>query len=152
MPHKRIAIVSGYFNPLHVGHLRMMVAARDLADELIVIVNNDAQQLLKKGAIIQTLPDRMEIVRALRVVDYVVAATDDDATVVQTLSQIRADHPDASLVFANGGDRGDPTVVAEYDVCQRLRIALEFGVGGADKADASSRINHLLADTQSSAS
>jgi cytidyltransferase-like protein len=66
---RTIAIVSGYFNPLHVGHIRMMREARELGEMLIVIVNNDDQQILKKGRIILQEHDRMEVVESLRVVD-----------------------------------------------------------------------------------
>ena len=142
---ERIAIVSGYFNPLHVGHLRMMVAARELGDRLLVLVNNDDQQLLKKRKIIQPVEHRLEIVRALRIVDQALPTVDTDPTVIQTLGLVRAEHPLARLIFANGGDdRSRPEDVAEFATCQQLNIEFVFGVGGEDKADASSRINQLL--------
>jgi cytidyltransferase-like protein len=139
-PACRASIVSGYFNPLHVGHLRMMEAARSLTGRLIVIVNNDTQQQLKKGRIILPLSDRMEIVQALRITDEVVAAIDDDATVKRTLQAIREKYPEVELVFANGGDRSSASRVAEADVCAELSIGLRFGVGGEEKADSSTRI------------
>lgn len=139
-----LAIVSGYFNPLHVGHLRMITAARGLADRLLVIVNNDRQQLAKSGRIICPLDDRMEIVAALAVVDEVVPAVDDDASVNASLAQVRAAYPGCRLIFANGGDRSEPSAVAEYDTCSRLGIEVVLGVGGTEKADASSRINRAL--------
>jgi cytidyltransferase-like protein len=108
----RISIVSGYFNPLHVGHIRMMEAAAEMADRLIVIVNNDEQQMMKKGRIITSLDDRLEVVRALRIVDEAVPAVDEDATVKQTLASIRERYPAASVTFANGGDRSTTSVVA----------------------------------------
>lgn len=141
---RRASIVSGYFNPLHVGHLRMMAEARELTGHLIVIVNNDAQQMRKKGRIILPLDDRMEIVRALRVTDEAVAAEDDDATVRRTLRAIRESHPDTGLVFANGGDRSSAARISEADVCEELGIELRFGVGGEEKADSSTRINDAL--------
>ena len=140
---ERIAIVSGYFNPLHVGHLRMMVAASELGDRLLVLVNNDEQQVLKKGKVIQNVGDRLEIVRALRVVDEARPTLDTDATVIASLRAVRESFPDAELVFANGGDRPLGNV-PELPTCQELGIAMEFGVGGEEKADASSRINELL--------
>lgn len=144
--HRRIVVVSGYFNPLHIGHLRMIRAARDLADYLIVIVNNDEQQVLKKGKIIQPLADRAEIIAALRLVDEVVPAIDTDSTVTATLRSIRFTNPDAQIIFANGGDRSAEATIAEYETCQDLSIQTAFGVGGRDKADASSRIIQLLSD------
>ncbi len=140
----RIGIVSGYFNPLHVGHIRMMEAVAEMADHLIVIVNNDEQQVMKKGRIITPLGDRLEIVRALRIVDEAVAAIDEDATVKQTLASIRERYPAASVTFANGGDRSSASVVAEAEVCEALGIGLRLGVGGTEKADSSSRINAAL--------
>lgn len=143
------AIVSGYFNPLHVGHLRMMNAAREMAGHLIIIVNNDAQQRLKKGRIILPLEDRLEIVRALRVADEVVAAVDEDNSVKATLRAIRARHPNARLIFGNGGDRTDSGSINESDVAAALGIELRFGVGGEEKADSSTRIVAALAGGQS---
>jgi cytidyltransferase-like protein len=140
----RISIVSGYFNPLHVGHIRMMEAAAETADRLIVIVNNDDQQIMKKGRIITPLDDRLEIVRALRIVDEAVPAIDQDATVKQTLASLRDRYPSASLTFANGGDRSTASVIAEAELCRALQIDLQLGVGGHEKADSSSRINAAL--------
>jgi cytidyltransferase-like protein len=140
----RISIVSGYFNPLHVGHIRMMEAAAEMGDHLIVIVNNDEQQILKKGRVITPMDDRLEIVRALRIVDEAVPAIDEDATVKETLASIRDRYPAASLTFANGGDRSDPSVVAEAQLCEKIGIDLKLGVGGLEKADSSSRINAAL--------
>jgi cytidyltransferase-like protein len=139
-----MSIVSGYFNPLHVGHLRMMEAARALTGYLVVIVNNDAQQMIKKGKIIVPLKDRMEVVRALRVTDEAIAAVDDDSTVKRTLRMIREKYPDAQLIFANGGDRSSAAKISEADVCAELGIELRFGVGGEDKADSSTHINAML--------
>ncbi len=86
---ERIAIVSGYFNPIHIGHLQMIKAARALAPHLVVIVNNDRQQLLKKGRILMTEDDRLAIVAELRSVDEAFVAVDDDATVVDSLRRVR---------------------------------------------------------------
>jgi cytidyltransferase-like protein len=137
----QISIVSGYFNPLHVGHLDMMEAARALTGYLVVIVNNDDQQVLKKGKVIQVLGHRLRIVRALRVTDDAIGAVDHDATVRETLRLVRERYPDATLVFANGGDRSQRSAVAEAEVCEELGIELRFGVGGEAKADSSTRIN-----------
>lgn len=145
---RRASIVSGYFNPLHIGHLRMMEAARSLTGYLIVIVNNDAQQMLKKGRIILPLADRLEIVRALRVTDEAIAAVDDDPTVLRTLRAIREKYPHTELVFANGGDRSSAARIPEADTCEELGIELRFGVGGEEKADSSTRIIAALTNDQ----
>jgi cytidyltransferase-like protein len=137
-----IAIVSGYFNPLHVGHLRMMREARSLADRLIVIVNNDDQQMLKKGRIIINQSDRLDVIESLRIVDEALLAIDLDGSVIETLSKLRADRPHSRLIFANGGDRKDASAIAEADLCKKLGIETVFGVGGNEKSDSSSRIIH----------
>jgi len=144
---RRASIVSGYFNPLHVGHLDMMEAARARADALVVIVNNDAQQVMKKGKVITSEGDRLRVVEALRVADAALVAVDGDGSVAASLEVIHAAYPGIELVFCNGGDRDpsqDAVPAAEADVCQRLGIEMAWGVGGQTKADSSSRINEAL--------
>ena len=146
----RIAIVSGYFNPIHIGHLQMIRAARALAPHLVVIVNNDRQQLLKKGRILMTEDDRLAIVAELRSVDEAFVAVDADGTVVDSLRRVRELHPEAELLFCNGGDRsptGDPA--PEAVLTEEIGLQMVYGVGGQDKADSSTRINQelSLADT-----
>ena len=144
---RRAAVVSGYFNPLHIGHLDMMEAARGVADALVVIVNNDAQQQLKKGKVICSESDRLRIVEALRVSDAALVAVDTDGSVAASLEAIHAAYPGIELTFCNGGDRSpdaDAVPTAEAAVCERLGIEMVYGVGGAAKADSSSRINEAL--------
>jgi cytidyltransferase-like protein len=143
---QRVAVVSGYFNPIHIGHLRMIRAAKALAPHLVVIVNNDRQQLLKKGRILMTEDDRLAIVAELRSVDEAFVAVDDDATVVASLHHVRERHPDAELLFCNGGDRSSAGEVpsAETHLTEEIGLQMVYGVGGQDKADSSSRINEEL--------
>lgn len=138
----RASIVSGYFNPLHHGHLDMFEAARERTGYLIVVVNNDAQQQLKKGRIIQTEQARSRIVRALRMVDDVFIAVDEGPGIERSLDAVRAAYPDTELEFCNGGDRKDIDSLppAEAESAARNRISLHYGIGGDDKADSSTRI------------
>jgi cytidyltransferase-like protein len=138
----KIIIESGFFNPLHAGHLDMIEAGAALGDKLIVIVNNDEQQLLKKGKIILTAENRARLIGALRAVDEVVISIDTDPTAIRTLESIAARYPNDELVFANGGDRDSEKAIPEGDVCRKHNIQLLFGIGGTDKADSSTRINH----------
>lgn len=143
----RASIVSGYFSPLHQGHLDMFEAARERTGYLIVIVNNDAQQLLKKGRIIQADVHRARIVQAMRVVDDVYVAVEDGPGIDKSFDAIRADYPDTELEFCNGGDRSpdaDTVPAAEVESAQRNRIEMVYGIGGYEKADSSSRINAEL--------
>lgn len=136
-----IVVVSGYFNPIHLGHVRLLEAASRLGDKLIVIVNNDVQQRLKKGKVIMEESERLEVVRAIRWVDEALVAIDQDPSIVRTLEKIAVDHPEASLCFANGGDRQSMADVPEAAVCEKYGIEMRFGVGGNDKVNSSSNIN-----------
>lgn len=140
---KRV-IVSGYFNPLHGGHMDMIEGARNWGDHLIVIVNNDDQQLLKKGKIILDHDNRIRLMKALQDVDEVVLSVDKDPGQAQTLRKIRDMYPDDELIFANGGDRGVKTLPEnEAQAAADCKIRTVFGVGSdeVEKRDSSSRIN-----------
>jgi len=144
----KIVIESGYFNPLHGGHLDMIEAGKKLGDKLIVIVNNDKQQLLKKGKIILTEDNRARVMVALRDIDEVVVSIDDDPTVIKTLEMIAQKYPNDELIFANGGDRSSAKVVPETEVCEKYGIEMLFGIGGESKADSSTRINQETGDEE----
>jgi glycerol-3-phosphate cytidylyltransferase/D-beta-D-heptose 7-phosphate kinase/D-beta-D-heptose 1-phosphate adenosyltransferase len=139
---EQIAVVSGYFNPLHVGHLRLMEGAIEGADRLVVIVNNDAQQVAKKGMLITSEEERLRIVLALRIVDEAFVAIDSGPGVEDSLRHVRRQHPDARIVFCNGGDRRATNEIpeAEASAAYDAAIELRFGVGGTDKHDSSARI------------
>ena len=138
----RAAIVSGYFSPLHEGHLDLFEAARSRSGYLIVIVNNDRQQILKKGRVIQPEGPRTRIVSALRVVDATYLTVEDGPGIDGTFDVVRRDYPTTDLEFCNGGDRRDISTLPPEEVAsaERNKITLLYGVGGTDKADSSSRI------------
>jgi cytidyltransferase-like protein len=144
----KLVIVSGFFNPLHGGHLDMIQAAAKLGDRLVVIVNNDVQQVLKKDKIILSQDNRYRLITALRDVDEVILAVDEDPPVIETLRIIAKTHPYDELIFANGGDRDSEKAIPETEVCNEYGIKLVFGVGfevrGLTKPDSSTRINQAL--------
>lgn len=140
----KIVIVSGFFNPLHGGHLDMIEAAAQMGDKLIVVVNNDEQQILKKDKVILSEENRARLIGALRCVDEVMIAIDTDPPVIKTLEKIAQKYPNDELVFANGGDRDSEKAIPEGDVCRKYNIEMVFGVGGTEKADSSTRINQAL--------
>ena len=125
-------VVSGYFNPLHVGHLEMIDKACKLGDWLIVIVNNDNQVKLKGSVPFMNEKDRMEIVKHIKGVNQVFLSIDQDKTVIESLKFLKPD------IFANGGDRKSLNDVPEYPICQELEIDMVDGLG--DKIRASSEI------------
>ena len=109
MTEKTLVIVSGYFSPLHCGHLDYLEAGASLGDRLIVIVNNDLQQKKKKGKVILPQQDRLRIVKALSIVDEACVAIDDDSSVKKTIESIALKNQQFNLMFANGGDRNQPS-------------------------------------------
>ncbi|HPT08253.1 MAG TPA: adenylyltransferase/cytidyltransferase family protein [bacterium] len=121
---KKIRVaVSGYFNPLHVGHLEMIEKAKKLGDYLVVIINSDRQVKLKGSVPFMPEKDRIKIIKALRDVDEVFLSIDKDKTVCKSLAKIKPD------IFANGGDRKNLNDVPEYDICQKLNIKMVDGLG-----------------------
>lgn len=118
-----LVAVSGYFNPLHVGHLDMIEQAKKLGDRLVAIVNSDHQVRLKGRVAFMSQADRLRIVRSLRAVDEVFLSVDKDLSVCKSLIKIKPD------IFANGGDRKSVGDVPEYDICQRLGIKMVDGLG-----------------------
>ena len=114
--------VSGYFDPIHVGHLEYLKMAKSLGDILVVIVNNNHQCVLKKGKFFMDENDRLEIVKAIKYVDEVVLSVDQDKTVCKSLELIRPN------IFANGGDRSTDEV-PETSVCKKYEIEMVDGLG-----------------------
>ena len=141
MERKRTAIVSGYFDPLHVGHLEYFKLAKDLADELIVIVNNREQCLLKKGDEFMDEHDRLEIVYHLDMVDEAILACDENKSVSDTIRMIHRFKPMDKLIFCNGGDR-DASNSPEVKVCKELGI--EFVQHLGKKIRSSSELTGLV--------
>ena len=125
---KKTAIVSGYFDPLHIGHLEYFKLAKDLADELVVIVNNHDQCMLKKGDEFMEEHDRLEIVYHLDMVDEAILACDEDKSVSDTIRMIHRFKPMNKLIFCNGGDR-DASNSPEVKVCSELGIEFQQGLG-----------------------
>ena len=139
---KTAVIISGYFNPLHVGHLDYIEGAKALGDRLVVIVNNDEQQLLKKGKIIMSEDDRARVVASIRDVDDVVMALDSDPTVCKTIDYLASNlGEEYHLIFANGGDRDSSKEVPETFICRQYKIKMVFNAGGTNKVDSSTRVN-----------
>ena len=122
----------------------MIEAAKKMGDKLIVIVNNDTQQMLKKGKIILDEKNRLRLLRALKDVDQVVLSIDEDPTVIQTIEMVAKQHPGDELIFAQGGDRDSDKVNPEADICREDGIEVVYGVGGMTKADSSTRINQAI--------
>jgi D-beta-D-heptose 7-phosphate kinase/D-beta-D-heptose 1-phosphate adenosyltransferase len=127
---KKIGIASGYFNPLHAGHLDYLEAAKEQCEFLVVIVNNDIQVGLKKSIPFMPLIDRIRIVKALGCVDMTLASISTDETVISDLEVLDAtfnvEGADmCSLRFFNSGDR-DAENTPEFETCSKLGIQLRI--------------------------
>ena len=134
---KIIVAVSGGFDPIHIGHVRMLEEAKKLGDELVVILNNDNWLVNKKGFAFMPEHERKEVMEAIRYVDRVVvtdhAIGDADRSVCRILRELKPH------VFANGGDRkpdGDP--VPEVALCEELDIEMVYNIGRDGKVQSSS--------------
>lgn len=131
----RWVAVSGGFDPLHIGHVRLFKTARNLSDKLVVIVNNDHWLRTKKGFVFMPQKERVELIREFPFVDKVVLTAhtknDPDRSVCETLQKIRP------AVFANGGDRFAKNT-PEVALCERLGIKIVFNVGKGGKVQSSS--------------
>jgi cytidyltransferase-like protein len=127
---KKAIIVSGYFNPIHKGHIEYFQYARANGDELFVIVNSDYQRSLKGSKEFQDENERVFIVENLRLVDKCFLSIDRDRTVVESIKMIFNDlGKEYQLAFANGGDQNNDTI-PERLICEDLGIQLIDGLGG----------------------
>ena len=129
MSTRKAIIVSGYFNPLHKGHIEYFNRAKEEGEFLCVIVNNDEQRLLKGSREFQDEAERLLIISSLRVVDKAILSVDKDRTVRKSLKALADSLGDTySLAFANGGDQ-DNTSIPEAECCEALNISLIDGMG-----------------------
>ena len=121
---KKIVCVSGYFDPLHVGHIEYFEKSKLLGDELMVIVNNDHQASLKKGQSFMPENERVQIIKSLRCVDHVILSIDTNRTVCETLRTVEP----KPTYFCNGGDQNNDTIPEGY-ICKERNIECLDGFG-----------------------
>lgn len=134
----KIVIVSGGFDPIHAGHIEYFNEARKLGDKLVVGVNSDEWLERKKGRKFMAFEDRLKIVKNIRCVDYATGFKDDDDSAINLILKTRLLHPEAELIFANGGDRTSANI-PEMNLVSPL-LSFAFGVGGENKINSSSWI------------
>ena len=125
----KAVIVSGYFNPIHKGHLELLEIAKGYGDMLIVIVNSDLQRYLKGSKEFQLEEERLLIIKSIRYVDWAMVSIDIDKTQIESLKEVHSIYGDThELYFANGGDQNNDTI-PESPICDKLGIKLIDGLG-----------------------
>tara|TARA_R110000824_G_scaffold76640_1_gene194077 strand:- start:16069 stop:16521 length:453 start_codon:yes stop_codon:yes gene_type:complete len=127
---KPTVLVSGGFDPVHVGHIRMIREAANYGD-VIVVANSDDWLYRKKGFVFMPFAKRAEILDAIKGVLYVDSVDDSDETVCEAIERIRPTY------FANGGDRGR-TNTPEMRACEEIGVKMLWSIGGDEKVDSSS--------------
>ena len=132
----KVVVCSGGFDPIHSGHISYLRAAKRLGDTLVVGVNSDDWLTRKKGKPFMPLDERLQIIQAIKYVDYTMKFLDDDDSARHLIHNVKLMWPSAEIIFANGGDRNE-TNNRESDV---EGITFVFGVGGSHKMNSSSEI------------
>jgi cytidyltransferase-like protein len=124
----KIGIVTGYFDPIHDGHIELLEKSKSQVDKLIVVLNNDLQTSAKKGKPFMEEKVRKRIVGAIKYVDELWVSIDTDGGQWETLIKIREAYPDDELYFVNGGDR-DITNVPEFKIKDQINLKFMDNVG-----------------------
>ena len=135
---KPTIMVSGGFDPVHAGHIRMIRAAAEYGD-VIVIANSDSWLHEKKGFVFMDFNQRAEILNSIKGVILVDSVDDSDGTVCEAIIRLKP------TFFANGGDRGKKNA-PEQDVCEEIGVELLWGIGGDEKVAASSELVKKVVD------
>jgi cytidyltransferase-like protein len=124
----KIVIASGYFDPIHIGHIEYLKLSKALGDKLIVILNNDKQCILKKGKPFMPQEERKIITESLKFVDEVFPSIDEDKSVCKSIQAIAEEYKGNEIIFAKGGDRFNGEV-PETKICSELGIKIVDGLG-----------------------
>jgi cytidyltransferase-like protein len=139
---RTISIASGYFNPVHKGHLELFERAKAISDVLVVIVNNDLQRELKGSKKFQDEEERIKIISSLRTVNHAELSIDEDRSVRLSLEMVYHKYkeiypnPDLKFLFVNGGDQFSQSV-AEKEICERLGIEMVDSMGAKIQSSSS---------------
>jgi len=135
---KIVVAVSGFYDPIHIGHIRNFKKAKALGDYLIVFLQTDQHCIQKKGYVFMPYEERKEILESLKSVDKVVKTIDKDLTIAKTLEKYKPN------ILAKGGDRKETNMPSsELEICKRLNIQIIYGVGGEKIQSSSWLVNRL---------
>jgi cytidyltransferase-like protein len=135
---KTLVIASGYFNPIHKGHIEYLNRSKEIGDFLFVIVNNDYQRLMKGSKEFMNEDERLLVVRNIKSVDEAMVSIDENSRLVEKSVEFIYNQMHSKfdkIIFSNGGDQTQHTI-GERDICEKLGIEMVFGLG--DKIQSSS--------------
>jgi cytidyltransferase-like protein len=135
---KTLVIASGYFNPIHKGHIEYLNRSKSIGDFLFVIVNNDYQRLMKGSKEFMSEDERLIVVNNIKAVDEAMIAIDENSRLVEASVEFIYTQMGSKfdkVIFSNGGDQNANTI-GEKDICTKLGIEMVFGLG--DKIQSSS--------------
>ena len=134
------ALVSGGFDPVHVGHLRMFQDAKNLSDNVILLLNNDEWLIEKKGKPFMNQIQRKEILEEFKSITKVIIQTSNDKSSSSAIEEFVKNNPNKTICYCNGGDRSNIKNIREAEICKKLSVSLEFGIGGEEKVESSSQL------------
>lgn len=135
---KKVIATSGYFDPLHFGHVELLTLSKRMGDHLIVIINNDSQTIQKKGYVFMPAEEKAKIISALQVVDEVFISIDEDQTQCKTLELLKPH------IFTKGGDRYIHEI-PETPICKQHNIQIIDRVGAKVQSSSTLITNANLA-------
>tara|TARA_B100001063_G_scaffold126569_1_gene118259 strand:- start:18 stop:797 length:780 start_codon:yes stop_codon:yes gene_type:complete len=134
------ALVSGGFDPVHVGHLRMFQDAKNLSNKVILLLNNDEWLIKKKGKPFMNQNQRKEILEEFKSITEVIIQTSSEKSSSRAIEEFVNNNSNKSICYCNGGDRSNIKNILESDICKKLGVSLEFGIGGEEKVESSSQL------------
>ena len=145
-----IALLSGGFDPVHIGHLAMIKEAKEIANEVVILLNSDNWLTRKKGKPFMSSNQRANILDEFKSVSKVIIQTnDDDDSSNNAIKKFHELNDDKKICYCNGGDRSQENKIREAQTCKNLGIDLKFGIGGIHKLESSSNLTkNYLSETE----
>ena len=140
------ALISGGFDPVHIGHLAMIKDAKKISDNVIVLLNSDNWLIRKKGKPFMVEAQRAQILEEFKSVsEVIIQKNDNDDSSNNAIIDFYKSHSNKTICYCNGGDRSQENKIRETQTCKDLGIDLKFGIGGIHKLESSSNLtkNHL---------
>tara|TARA_R100000742_G_C4277986_1_gene100352 strand:+ start:1821 stop:2414 length:594 start_codon:yes stop_codon:yes gene_type:complete len=135
---RTLSIVSGGFDPVHIGHLELFEKAKSISDDVLAIINTDDFLIKKKGKPFMLFNERIKIIQALKPIGFTFKSIDTDQTVCASIKAVHKSYSDEydKIIFCNGGDRTNGENTPEHKTCEEIGIETVYGLG--DKIQSSS--------------